>query len=198
MRPVVDMRVERSTPAGCASFCTKAGLAVAARIVQQASARNSAPPDTPAALRSMAALARSGALQLATPPSVKPGPDGIAVRSNERFISVLGTINGASGALLTAVAERDTAGTPWRTTYTVGAGAVQMRIQQRPIAGQPGRFSTTIGPLDPAFDFGGFGAPVHLTNTGPLVVQAAHDGRSVSATIDGKAVFPVRRSDLIN
>jgi hypothetical protein len=197
-QPAVHTPVERSTPSGCSSFDAKACRAAAVRVVLQASARmGSAPADTPTALRSIAALAGNGALHLATPRSVKSGPDGIAVRPNERFISVQGTVNGAAGTLLTAVAERDNASAPWRMTYTIGAGAVQLRIQQQPIAGQPGRFNTTIGPLDPAFDFGGFGAPVKLTNTGPLVVQAAKDGGLVTATIDGKVVFPTSRSDLI-
>jgi hypothetical protein len=94
---------------------------------------------------------------------------------------------------LTAVAKRDDANSPWHMTYTVGAGAVQLRIEQRPVAGQPGRFDTTIGPLDAEFDFGRFGAPVQMKNTGPLAIQADKQG-GVSATIDGKAVFPSSRS----
>jgi hypothetical protein len=182
---------------GCVGFSRKACEAAALRVVQAASARAAAAPaDTPAALRSMAALAQRGVLQRATPSSVKPGQDGIAVRPNERFISVRGTINGALGTLLTAVGERDNANAPWRMTFTIGSGAVQMRIQQQPIAGQPGHFKTTIGPLDPDFDMSGFGPPVQLGNTGPLVVQSARDGRSATATIDGHAVFPASRSDL--
>ncbi len=179
---------------GCAGFDAKACEAAARRIVQQASSTSiqavAAAADTPQALQSMAQLARDGVLHLATPPSVKPGPDGIAARPNERFISVQGTINGMPATLLTAVAERDNAGAAWRYIYTVGAGAVQTRIAQQPIAGQPGRFVTTLGPLDPELDSTGFGSPVTLPNTGPLVVQAADDGRSARATIDGIVVFP--------
>jgi hypothetical protein len=182
---------------GCVGFDRKAFEAVALRVLQSASASSTkASADTPAPLRFMAALAQQGILQRATPPSVKPGPNGIAVRANERFISVLGKINGVQSTLLTAVAERDNANAPWRMTYTIGSGAVQMRLQQQPIAGQPGQFKTTIGPLDPDFDMSGFGPPVQLGNTGPLVVQAAKDGRSATATIDGHAVFPASRSDL--
>jgi hypothetical protein len=166
------------------------------RVAQSAPARAAgAPADTPATLRTLAALARTGALELATPLSAKPGADGVAVRPNERFISVQGKINGGSGTLLTAVAERNHANAPWRMTYTIGAGVVQLRIQQDPIAGQPGRFNTTIGPLYPDIDTGGFGPPVRLTNTGPLIVQAGKDGRSATAAIDGKPVFPARGSD---
>jgi hypothetical protein len=192
---------ERASLPGCNGFDRKACDAAARRVAQSFATRVSArgagaPADTPAALRAMAALAQEGVLQPATPSSVKPGPDGVAVRPNERFISVLGTINGARNTLLTAVSKRDNASAPWRMAYTIGAGAVQMRIQQQPIAGQPGRFKTTIGPLDADLDLGGFGPPVQLNNTGPLVVQAAADGRSATATIDGEVVFPARRSDL--
>ncbi len=185
--------------AGCSALDAKTCEAAARHVVQQASAgarrSGAAPADTPTALRSMAALAQKGVLDHATPPSVEPGADGVAVRPNERFISVRGTINDAQSTLLTAVGERDNADAPWRLTYTIGAGPVQMRIQQQPIAGQPGRFITTIGPLDPEFDTAGFGPPVQLDNTGPLVVQAARDGRSATATIDGQRVFPAQRSD---
>jgi hypothetical protein len=182
---------ERASLPGCVGFSRKACEAAALRVVQSVSARAAgAATDTPLALRAMAALTQKGVLQSATPSSVKPGADGVAVRPNERFISVWGTINGVRGTLLTAVAERDSANAPWRITYTVGAGAVQLRIQQQPIAGQPGRFKTTIGPLDPELDMSGFGPPVKHENTGPLVVQSASGGRAASATIDGGAVFP--------
>ena len=181
---------ERGAFPGCVSFDAKSCAAAALRVVKLASAHSSAPADTPAALRSMAALGRNGALHLATPSSAKPGADGIAVRPNERLLSVQGTINGVAGTLLTAVAQRDNPSAPWRMAYTIGAGAVQLRILQQPIAGQPGRFNTTIGPLDPELDFGGFGPPVTRENTGPLVVQSSSGGRSATAMIDGGAVFP--------
>jgi hypothetical protein len=179
-----------AAPLGCSAHSAAATCEAAARhLLQRVAAphpvaQRPAPTDTPTELTTLSALARQGHLTIATPASVKPGADGIADdRPNERFISVKGTVNGQADTLITAVAERDGADAPWRTTYTIGFGP-QLRIEQQPLEGKPGRYQTTIGPLYPDLDLGNFGPAVTLLDTGALQVRVV-DGR-VSATIDGR------------